>query len=409
MTDSSLYSHSTAPTLTASQTADTALYSIGTVLKSAAGGTVTSIWFYVGTAGLGAIAGVAYVYPYNIPDGVPTTASATKTFTLRATVGWQQVTFDTAPSVAAGERFIAAVSFPGNSGYYSYLVGAFTSDVVVGDLTAEATGTVGNGRYSNDATDAAHRYYPSKAGTAWYGVDVVVSSATPLAVSAGADQSILTGQSATVTATATGGSGTRTFVWTQISGAAGTLAGSGATQTFTPSAAGTAILRAVVTDSTGSVQDDVAITTTVAPTLVKLAKINASTGWTPVGGTVKVALGDSLAGTEIVSSGNPTAVTVDANIGPVSPPAIGKGFTLRLTDTYRETSSSGTVTGKLYEGTTLRSTVTASLPTTAGTVDLEFPASDVGAVATTAWGAVVGTQDGDQYTAMRVVFSVTAA
>src|SRR3546814_17446755 len=58
----------------------------------------------------------------------------------------------------------------------------------------------------------------------------------PLSVSVGADQAVYVGQTATVTATADGGSEAYTYAWTRVSGPTGSFLNAGQASTvFTPS------------------------------------------------------------------------------------------------------------------------------------------------------------------------------
>lgn len=58
----------------------------------------------------------------------------------------------------------------------------------------------------------------------------------PLTVSVGGDQAVYVGQTATVTATADGGSEAYTYAWTRVSGPAGSFLNAGQASTvFTPS------------------------------------------------------------------------------------------------------------------------------------------------------------------------------
>jgi hypothetical protein len=90
----------------------------------------------------------------------------------------------------------------------------------------------------------------------------------PPTVDAGADQTGLTGTQVTLTATAADTDGTiASYVWSQVSGAAVTLAGTGATRTFTPTAAGVRVfsVQAFDDDGAGSNVDTVTVITTSPP------------------------------------------------------------------------------------------------------------------------------------------------
>lgn len=315
----------------------------------------------------------------------------------------------------AGERVLIALVghiSPGATGHSvtswsDSFVEVADQQVAAGDnpLGAVATRTVtadGVATYSTTATFSA-------AGDGRVGLLIAyASSSSALAVSAGADQAILTTGTAALSATATGGSGTKTYTWTKVNGPAGTFsAPSSASTTFTPSGgAGTYTLRCIVTDASGTAQDDVVVTVTTPPTLVRLATIESSTGWTPTpsGSTVLAVLSDSDDATLITSTDNPTNVAFDGYLPAMQPPAADQARRIRVR-CDRPGASSGTVTGKLYEGATLRSTVSAAIPAALADVDLDFPVADLAAIASSSWTTVVtGTR-----TAMRLVLSFTAA
>jgi len=259
-TGSSLYSHTVAPALTASVANEPGTYSIGTVLKSISGGEVLSVWYYVGVAST-ALSAIAHIYPYSAPN-LTQTALASKPFTVQTSIGWQEIILDTPVIIPANGRFITAISFPGDIARYSYTSGVFSSDITNGDIVGEAGATVGNGRFSNDASNELSKAYPLKASTGfnWYGVDAFVVKIA-LSIDAGVDQNIDTGTAASLVAAASGGSGTYSYVWTKFSGPTGAFsnAASGATD-FTPTTAGVYILRCTVTDDAGSIFDDVTLT-----------------------------------------------------------------------------------------------------------------------------------------------------
>lgn len=101
-----------------------------------------------------------------------------------------------------------------------------------------------------------------------FSVDVPPDLNAPPTVSAGADQLTTTGQQVTLTAAGADTDGTiATYVWTQVSGPAVTLAGAGASRTFTPTAPGVRIfsVQAFDDDGAASTADTVTVTTTSPP------------------------------------------------------------------------------------------------------------------------------------------------
>lgn len=84
----------------------------------------------------------------------------------------------------------------------------------------------------------------------------------PLLVDAGADQSIYVGQTASVSASASGGTAPYSYAWSKVSGPTGSfLNANQAATTFDPSGgAGTYVLRCTVTDAASAVaQDDLTL------------------------------------------------------------------------------------------------------------------------------------------------------
>lgn len=208
-----------------------------------------------------------------------------------------------------------------------------------------------------------------------------------LEVDAGADQSIYVGQSASVSASASGGTSPYTYAWTVISGSGSFLNANQASTTFTPTGgAGTRTLRCIVTDANSTVaQDDLTVTASQAPEFVTIASVNDSTGWTPTGGTVQQVLSDTSDSTLVTSIENPTAQVLDVVMGPA---VVGEGqnWTQRVRMRRSSSASSGTATGYLYTGSTLISTVPGRpIPGSLGDVDFTFPNADVATITTQQW------------------------
>lgn len=219
-------------------------------------------------------------------------------------------------------------------------------------------------------------------------------------VDAGADQSIFTGQTANLTATASGGAGTKTYQWTKISGPAGVFTTpTQASTIFNPTGGvGTYVLRVIVNDDTGSAQDDLTLTVANTPSTTPYVSINDSTGWTPNGGSVVNVLSDNNDATGITSEDNPTAQVLDGVVGSLSAPAEGAAFRARF-KVQKLSATTGTLTGKLYVGSSLHSTVSdVPIPNNLGYVTLSFPANDL-----------TGITSGDWSAGVRVVIEATAA
>lgn len=215
--------------------------------------------------------------------------------------------------------------------------------------------------------------------------DITVASSA-VAVNVGVDQSIVTGQVANLAATATGGSGTKTYAWTIVSGGTGTFgSASAASTTFTPSATGAFTLRCTVTDTSGSASDDVVVNVTSPNVVAAYASITSSTGWTATGGTVQAVLADALDSTYITSSDAPAGLLLDGVLQPMAGPGTGQDVTLTVR-AQSLAASSASLVGRLYDGTALVAT-TASVPVTStlGDVALTFPAAQVAAMPAATW------------------------
>src|SRR5699024_3534734 len=221
----------------------------------------------------------------------------------------------------------------------------------------------------------------------------------PLSVDAGADQSIYVGQTANVSASASGGTAPYSYAWTVVSGSGSFLNSNQASTTFTPTgSAGVRVLRCIVTDANSTVaQDDLTLTVTQAPSMVGVAEVNDATGWTAIGGTVKDVLNDTSDSTGITSMDNPVEQVLDVIVDPVTIQE-GQHFAARFRARRGISATTATVTGYLYTGTTMHSTVTARpIPGTLGDVDLTFPADEIENITAQQW------TDG-----VRVVATVTA-
>lgn len=268
------------------------------------------------------------------------------------------------------------------------LAGTISYDTSIG-LWIGGSGSFPGEALGGKADDVRIYSHALTAGEISSAMNTPVGGAASLSINAGADQSIYTGVTATITATAAGGTGTKTYNWTKVNGPAGTFASNtSASTTFTPSGAGTYTLRCIVTAGSETAQDDLVLTVTAAPTLVALASVASSTGWTATGGTVLAVLSDNSDATLITSTSNPTNVLLDGTFGAISQPIAGQNFIVRVR-ARKVSASTGTLTGKLYVATTLKSTVTVNLPDTLGDVDVSFPAADLGTITSGNWASGV--------------------
>lgn len=223
--------------------------------------------------------------------------------------------------------------------------------------------------------------------------------AQPLIVSVGVDKTAQLDEGVPVVAAVSGGQGARSFDWSIQSGPAGggdISDPSAASTTFVGSIAGTYVLRCTVTDSTGTVSDDLTVTVLRNLTVLPVAAINSSTGWTATGGAVLAVLSDSDDGTYITSGENPTNQILDVRLPALAVP--DQPLVLRLRARALN-AASATVVGRLYSGGTLRATSdAAAISGTFGQVDVTFPLA-----------ALTGITSADWEAGVRATFSVTAA
>lgn len=124
---------------------------------------------------------------------------------------------------------------------------------------------------------------------------------------------------------------------------------------------------------------------------VSYMSLSASTGWTPTGGTAVGVLADTD-GATLLTATAPSGLHLTGTLGALTPPTAGTNVTLTLT-VDKIGATTGSVTAKLLEGATVRSTQTVSaIPNgtagaaVTGTVTVTFPAADVAAV--TNWDAL---------------------
>jgi hypothetical protein len=179
------------------------------------------------------------------------------------------------------------------------------------NFTALTSGAaVGGDTYTTDV---------SAAYSAWT-IALAPSSTGPI-VDAGADQTVPSGATVTVSGSETAATGTtiasRAWSFTSSPGTAPTLTGgTTATASFTAATAGTYVLRYRVTDSAGIFNDS---TVTVYATTANARPNNTPSagGWTAVGApTIHAALADEVATTYAETSDNPQGDTFVVDLPP---------------------------------------------------------------------------------------------
>jgi hypothetical protein len=147
---------------------DTGGVELGMAFQSSQAGRITGIRFYKAAANTGTHVGSLW--------SSTGTLLAQATFANETGSGWQNVTFSSPVSIAAGTKYIAGYFAP--NGHYSDTVGGLQSSVVNGPLTALGNTTTPNGLYAytnasgfpNSAWNASNYYVdvdfiPTSGGT----------------------------------------------------------------------------------------------------------------------------------------------------------------------------------------------------------------------------------------------------
>lgn len=304
-----------------------------------------------------------------------------KVVTIAPTVGWQEWSFDTPVAILANHVYGFSINHVSATAsiLYGYTTGV-SVPIVNDGLTLEFIGY-------RDA--GLHAGYPGGAsGTTNFLVDVIVNVPDPVTVDVGADQEMLsTDPPLALTATAVG-SGTITYAWTKVSGPFGSFSSTtAASTTFTPGGGdGTYVLRCTVNDLYTTSYDEVTVVVIDPikhsfPTSVVL-----DSGWTYTGGAGAAVFGDENGATFATSMNNPLVSPLTVLMGTIDPPGPTIPLRLRLgIDVIN--APTGSVVARLYEGSTLRSSVgPVTLENTGHSlveplIELSFPASDLTSIA----------------------------
>lgn len=209
-----------------------------------------------------------------------------------------------------------------------------------------------------------------------------------LTVDVGADRTTNVDTPIQLTASVSGGSGARTFSWTVESGPSGGgtfVDPSVQNPTFDPgSAPGTYVLQCAVTDSTGTATDSLTLTVLHTTTLLPLAEITQTAGWTVTGAAnALAALSDSDDNTFITSSDNPTDLVLGAKLPALMTP--GQPLVVRLRG-GAPNSSSASVVGRLYVGASLKATSSSvSISPVTGEINVSFPLASLSDITAQDW------------------------
>lgn len=169
----------------------------------------------------------------------------------------------------------------------------------------------------------------------------------------------------------------------------GSTHGTGVTASHAYSSSSTYTVVLTVTDSnsqTGNTSQSVTVTFTPSGG-VSPVSVDVATGWTPTGGTNLAVITDTDGSTYTTSVAGPSAQEFDVTLGALTAPSSGNPLKVFLAMRARG-ASSASLAAQLYEGATLRSSLTGvTIPINTGlpitsTVTLTFPWSDVQNVVT---------------------------
>lgn len=287
--------------------------------------------------------------------------------------------------------------------------GAFTYNMYVGDSTTPFKTTTGTGNFGAEPLSEIRLFKTNATSSGSISIDSIAIedgrtteigpyvAIVPLTVSVGADQAIKGDEVASITATPSGGTGSNTYTWSKVSGPTGGSFSSTSTSstTFKPDAVGTYTLKCVVSDGTSSVNDTLDVVVT-ARTLADSAAFTTldTTGWTLTLGTAAnavAALSDALDTSYLTSGDNPASLILKGAVG-ISKPDPGQDLTVTVR-AKRNNGTSGSITAKLLDGTSVISTKTINaIGTTFADYTVVFPSTDVANVAADSWGFDVKVQ-----------------
>lgn len=359
-------------------------YALWSITGVAAGGTVTLTF----SAAIFATAGAAWWSGVNAIDltgtvGARTSSSAT-------------VTAPTLTTTAAGDTvacvFVERTTSPGPSTSFT-LSGATQELFVPGEASPACTNSVAFADFTQATAGATQNVvatYPAASGNA-VGVQVALkTSSSPPSAAFTDTTSALTASVDGTSSSAVSPATVSSYDWDW--GDSSTH-GTGSTASHTYTAGGTYTITLTVTDSnglTGTVSHSVTVT---APAGTVTARaVTASTGWTPSSGSALSCITDNDPTSFVTSSSGPSGLEFDLQLQPMIPPASGQPLKVFLT-MDKQGATSGSLAAQLYEGATLRSSLTGvAIPDGSGSsvlgmVTLTFPASDVQNVTSGGWNA----------------------
>jgi hypothetical protein len=344
---------------------------IHTRFSISANGTLTAVRYYT----MAGMAATDIYFGIFSPGGTTMLADWYQTPDLA--VGWHTYNLPTPIALVTGVEYDLLIGKESGTINYSYALGALP--ITANNITFLASLVRVGASFVWAEWVSANEFDN-------YYVDLEMTFASALDISVGVDQAIYTGQTADLVGTAVGGSGGKTYAWTKTSGPSGTFGSPlAAASTFTPSGAGTYVLRCTVTDGSGTDFDELTVTVSTVPTKVPLATINSAVDWTVFGGgTVQEVLADTSSSTGVQSVDNPTNVVIDGVFGAVTEPPVDSSFTVEV-EAQRLEGTSGTFVARLYEGATLRSTQTISVPSALTVLQIVFPPEDIAVIASGSW------------------------
>lgn len=294
--------------------------------------------------------------------------------------GWHEFALDAPVDTEANHTY--GISFAFVTATATITIGVthgLTYPQVRSNLTLEMTNFRDGGLYAN--------YPVGSGGGDNFFADLVIDAAGPVLVDVGSDQTVFVGTPVDCVADAAG-NGTLSYLWTKTSGPFGSFDDSeSASTTFSPDGGdGTYVLRCTVTDDFGSALDEFTVDIVDPDKHSSPLSVLTGGGWTYVGGTDFAVLGDTDDSTYMRSMTNPVSQVLLLEMDSLDPPATGVDLRLRMTIDF-VSGTSGSVVAKLFEGSTLRSTSSATALTEGDpvaavqdVVEIAFPSADLNVI-----------------------------
>ncbi|MCG2802845.1 MAG: DUF4082 domain-containing protein, partial [Cellulomonas sp.] len=330
---------------------DASAVELGLKVVPTSSGYITGVRFYKGTGNTGTHTGTLW--------SSSGTKLASVAFGSETATGWQTATFAQAVAVTAGTTYV--ISYTAPSGHYAIGADAFWyRGLTAAPLSVPGGfGSSGSGVYGAPGTFPASAY-----GSSNYYVDVVFNTVdtTPLTVlttsPAGGSSSVATGSTPSAVFSKDVTASTVTMTLKTAAGA--TVAG---TKTYD------ATSRTVTFAPTSALATSATYTATVSATAVGGGTITGASSW-----TFSTAAADQVAGAQVVSLYNDSAVPGVLEVADGDPVTLGTRFASSVDGTvtgirfYKGANNTGTHVGTLWAAATgtVLATVTFTNETTTG-------------------------------------------